>query len=70
MENHEFDITIGTDGKVKVIVKGSQGQRCLELADLVRDIVGSEDSRELTSEYHGPDGQVRIQSEVRARRKD
>ncbi len=65
MEQPEFDITIGKDGKLKVQVKGSQGAKCLELADLIRDIVGQEESRQLTTEYYGPDTKVRMNVNVR-----
>jgi hypothetical protein len=65
MERPEFDITIGKDGKLKVQVKGVHGAKCLELADLVRDIVGQEESRELTSEYYDPDERVRMNVDVR-----
>ena len=63
----EFDITIGKDGKLRVEVKGSAGKQCLELADLIRDIVGKEDSRELTTEYYGEQS-VRMDVKVRNKR--
>ena len=59
MGQPEFEITIGKDGKVNVRVSGAEGAHCMKLADLIRDIVGKEQSRELTSEYYGP-GHVRI----------
>ena len=40
MERPEFDITIDKSGKLKVHVKGAHGAQCLELADLIRDIIG------------------------------
>lgn len=64
MERPEFEITIGKDGTVKVEVKGSSGQRCLQLADLIKEIVGREDERNLTSEYYAPEGKVRINTKV------
>lgn len=67
MERPEFDITIAKDGKVKVQIKGSQGARCMELADLIREIVGHEDSRQKTAEFYGPDGKVRIDTQVHGR---
>ena len=68
MDTHEFDITIGKDGRVRAEVKGSRGKRCLELADLLKQIVGREESRELTSEYYGPDTKVRTDAQIRTRR--
>ncbi|MFA6135156.1 MAG: DUF2997 domain-containing protein [Phycisphaerae bacterium] len=67
MQQPEFDITIGKDGKLKIHVKGAQGAKCLELADLVRDIVGKEESRQLTSEYYDPGPNVRMNVDVRNR---
>lgn len=64
MERPEFVITIGKDGKVTVQVKGTSGKRCLELADLIKEIVGREDKRTLTAEYYAPDGRVRINTKV------
>ncbi|HRX85988.1 MAG TPA: DUF2997 domain-containing protein [Phycisphaerae bacterium] len=66
MEHPEFDITITRAGKVKVHVKGVQGTRCIELADLIQQIVGREDDRQLTSDYYA-DGKVRIDTHVRQR---
>ncbi len=68
MARPQFDITIGKDGKLQVKVSGVSGKKCVELADMLRDIVGHEESRELTSEYYGPDGQVRIDAQVQQRR--
>ncbi|MCG8405959.1 MAG: DUF2997 domain-containing protein [Phycisphaerales bacterium] len=64
MERPEFDITIGKDGKVTVEVKGTSGKRCLELADLIKEIVGREDKRTLTTDYYAQDGKVRINTKV------
>ena len=67
MERPEFDITISSKGKLKVQIKGVKGKRCIELADLIRDIVGKEESRELTADYYEMDGAVRINTDVKAR---
>lgn len=64
MTRPEFEIVIGADGKVTVTVHGARGKKCLEYADLVRDIVGREEQRRLTAEYYAPDGQVRIDAQV------
>ena len=65
MSQPQFEITIAKDGKVTVTVKGASGRECLELSDMLREIIGHEDSRRLTSEYYGPDGTVCIDVEVR-----
>jgi hypothetical protein len=67
MSQPEFDITIGKDGKVRVKVSGVSGQECIELTDMLRDIIGREESRELTSEYYGAPGKVRIDAKVEDR---
>lgn len=67
MGNPQFDVTIGKDGKLRVHVKGSRGKECIELADMIRDIIGTEESRELTSEYYNGQGEVRIHVEARNR---
>ena len=63
MSAPEFDVSIGADGKVK----GVSGEECVKLTDMIRDIVGKEDSREKTAEYYGPGGSVRIDSHVKGR---
>lgn len=64
MEHPEFNITITRKGKVKVHVEGVKGQRCVEMADLIKEIVGHEDERRLTSDYYAQDGAVRIHTDV------
>jgi hypothetical protein len=56
----EIEIEIGPEGKVTLRTKGIKGPRCLEVAEAFAQIVGREQSRELTSEYH--------ESEIEARR--
>ena len=67
MQRPEFDIRIDRTGRVTVEVKGSGGAKCLALADLVKEILGREEERKLTSEYYAPDGKVRIDAQVRER---
>jgi hypothetical protein len=64
MERPEFDITITNKGKVKVHIKGVKGQRCIELADLIKELTGTEDERRLTGDYYAIDGAVRINTNV------
>jgi len=65
MDAPEFEIEIRPNGEVKVLVKGTSGQRCLSYADMLAEIVGKEKSRQLTSEYYQQDGDVRIQAQQR-----
>ncbi|MHC4415674.1 MAG: DUF2997 domain-containing protein [Planctomycetota bacterium] len=69
MSQPAFDITIAKDGKVTVTVSGVAGAECLELSDMLQQIVGREESRQLTSDYYGPEGKVRIDAKVEGRTK-
>jgi hypothetical protein len=48
----ELEIEIDKSGKVTMRTKGVKGPVCMDLADLVAQIVGREVSREKTQEYH------------------
>ncbi len=65
MERPEFKVTISKTGKVQVEIKGVKGKRCIELADLIAEIVGREDERRMTSDFHALEGHVRIDTKVR-----
>jgi len=67
VERPEFEIIISKTGKVTATVKGVKGPRCLEYADLIREIVGREDKRQLTSDYYAAPGKVRIDTQVKDR---
>ncbi len=60
MRKPEFDIVISRTGKITVEIKGIKGPRCLEYAELLKEIVGHEEERHLTAEYYAPDTEVRI----------
>jgi len=53
---------------VKVLVKGVSGQQCLSYADLLAEIIGRENSRELTAEYYKQQA-TGVRIEVQQRRK-
>jgi hypothetical protein len=65
VDQPEFEIEIRPSGEVKVHVKGVSGQQCLGYADLLAEIIGQEQQRELTAEYYEPDRTVRIQARQR-----
>ena len=52
MAQEEFEIQIGPDGKVTVHTKGIKGAHCLDFAELFVQILGREESRQLTTEYY------------------
>jgi len=60
MNKPEFEIVISKTGKVTVEVKGVKGPRCLEYAEVIKEIVGREEERHLTADYYAPDSEVRI----------
>jgi Protein of unknown function (DUF2997) len=68
MAQEEFEIEISRDGKVKVRTKGIKGSRCLDFADLFVQLIGKEESRELTSEYYETDAQASRHIEQRVKR--
>jgi len=52
MAQHDIEITIGKDGKVKVHVKGAKGKACLEYAKWLESVIGRVDDQKLTAEYY------------------
>lgn len=71
MASPQFDITIDKNGQVKIKVHGVSGKECVQITDMLREIIGREESRQLTSEYYGSPGHVRTsaqtQTDVRTR---
>lgn len=67
MGKPQFDITIGKDGKVKIKVHGVSGKECVAITDMLKQIVGREESRQLTSEYYNAPGDVRIDAHTHTR---
>lgn len=65
MPQEEFEIEISRAGQVTVRTKGIKGPRCLDYADLFSQLVGRQESRELTGEYYENPGQVRATEQVR-----
>lgn len=68
MHDEEIEIVIGADGKVVVRTIGIKGPRCLDVAEAIAQIVGREESRRLTEEYHEAAIQASAQVEQRVRR--
>jgi hypothetical protein len=68
MAQEELEIEISPSGKVTVRTIGIKGPRCLDLAELFAQIIGREESRELTSEYYEAHSHVDQHIEVRQRR--
>lgn len=64
MAKEELEIEINPDGKVTVRTIGIKGPRCLDVAELLAQIVGHEEQRELTSEYYEVEGHVSQHQQV------
>lgn len=60
MNAQEFEITIGTDGEVRVHMRGVKGKHCMDYAKWLSEVLGPIKSREMTAEHYEPEGQVRI----------
>lgn len=54
MEQHDFEVEISKDGRVRVHIRGVKGKGCLDYAKFLQEIVGRTQSEELTSEYYEP----------------
>jgi len=68
MAQEEFEIEIGPDGKVTVRTKGIKGEACLDYADLFAQIIGREESRQLTNEYYEAETTAERHIEQKVRR--
>lgn len=68
MKRPELEIVIDKTGRITLEVRGAPGPRCLAYADLIREIIGKEDKRELTAEYHNPPGVVQFDLNVHTHR--
>jgi hypothetical protein len=67
MAREELEIEISPSGKVTARTIGIKGSRCLDLADFLVQIVGKEESRQLTSEYYETSEQVQSHVDVKQR---
>ena len=68
MSQEEIEITIAPDGKVTVATHGIKGADCLKAAAEIVKIIGEEDSRRLTAEYHEVQQTVKQSINVRQQR--
>ena len=68
MSRDELEIEISPTGKVTVRTIGIHGPRCLEWAEFLAQVIGREESRELTNEYYLTDQHVQQHLEQKQRR--
>jgi hypothetical protein len=67
MDHEELEIEIGANGKVTVRTIGIKGPRCVDVAEAIAQLIGREESRRLTEEYHeaGIQAQSHIEQKLR-----
>jgi hypothetical protein len=65
----EMEIEIDASGKVTMRTKGVKGEACMDLADLLAQIVGREQSRTKTQEFYESQVQIVSRQEVKLRTK-
>ena len=64
----EIEIEISPSGKVTVRTKGIKGGRCLEVAESFVQLLGREESRELTSEFYEEEVEVQRHQSIKQHR--
>ncbi|MFO0014144.1 MAG: DUF2997 domain-containing protein [Planctomycetota bacterium] len=52
MSQEEIEIEVDKMGRVTIRTRGIKGERCLEVAQAVAEIIGNEESRTMTSEFY------------------
>lgn len=68
MAQEEIEIEISRDGKVTVRTIGIKGPRCLDVAERFAEILGREESRQLTQEYYESQQQTERHVDVKRHR--
>jgi hypothetical protein len=63
MEQHELEIEISQQGKVRVHVQGVKGKECTQYVKLLEEIMGVTGDVEHTQEYYEPPTGVEIKIE-------
>lgn len=63
----EVEIEISPTGQVVVRTIGIKGSKCIDAAEFIAKIVGREESRVMTSEYHETDLQVERHQNIHRR---
>jgi hypothetical protein len=67
MAGEELEIEISPDGKVTVRTIGIKGPRCLDAAEMVARLIGTEVDRELTREFYESETHVEQHVDIRER---
>jgi hypothetical protein len=64
----ELEIEISRTGQVTIRPKGIKGKECLHWAELLAQIVGKEEARQLTSEFYEVAERSAVQQDVKQHR--
>jgi hypothetical protein len=67
MAKEELEIEISPTGKVTMRTIGVKGKRCLDYAEMLAQIVGREETRELTNEYYEAETHTHTQEQIDVR---
>jgi hypothetical protein len=68
MAQEEIEIVISREGKVTVRTIGIKGPQCLDAAEQFAQILGREESRQLTQEYYESQQQTEHRVDVKRHR--
>lgn len=68
MAQEELEFEISPEGKVTVRTRGLKGEACLDFAELFVQLLGREESRQLTHEYYEQATEVQRQQQQKLRR--
>lgn len=65
MAKEEFEIEVDRMGNVTIRTIGIKGPACVDAAEVLAQIIGREESRQLTHEYYETDQSVQSHLNVR-----
>ena len=65
MAQEELEIEIDAQGRVQVRTIGIKGHRCIDYAEALVQILGREESRQLTNEYYEAEQVTRTHVDVK-----
>ena len=61
----EIEITIDTDGKTEIDLKGFQGQGCSQISDeLIKALGGAVEQRKHKGEYYKPKPKAKVKQKI------
>ncbi len=64
MAKEEFEIEVDRNGVVTIRTIGIKGPACIDAAELLAQIIGREESRQLTQEYYEQSGELKSHLDI------